>query len=228
MTNVSRTNQNGKRPKSGLYPTPAEATRAFLRFEFGAITRATRTTRRTIWEPAAGECDLAEVLLDMEFHVYCTDLFPRPGRLINQPLRQDFMLVEKLPVAGLPIITNPPYSVGDSGDEFVRHALRLRPRYAAFFLPLTFLAGLNRADLIEGEVGGLRLARVLVLAWRCTLKPARLKLKNSGVTAFCWVVFERGHKGPFTVHRLYRDAAEQEKYTGVPALAAGRYHRRAA
>jgi hypothetical protein len=224
MTNVSRTNRNGKRPKSDLYPTPAEATRAFVRHEYRALRRATTAP---IWEPAAGEGDLAIVLRAVGLPVYMSDLYVRPGHARVLPDCRDFMAAKMLPTPGTPIITNPPYSVGDSGDEFVRHALRLRPRYAAFFLPITFLAGLNRADLIEGSIGGLRLARVLVLSWRCTLKPSRLKLKNAGVVTFAWYVWTRGHRGPFTVHRLYRTPEEQARYTGRAANDAspGRYRR---
>lgn len=231
MTNVSRTNRNGKRPASDLYPTPAEASRPFVAFEYEAIRRATWRGFGQVWEPAAGEGDLALVLLEAGFPTYVTDLYVRPGKLPSPPDELDFMSARKLPAKDIPIITNPPYRIGDSGDEFVRHALTLKPRYAAFFLPVTFQAGLNRADLLEGSVGGLRLARIITLAWRCTLKPPRLKLSSGGVTTFAWFVWERGHKGPPTHHRLYRTPAERARYMTKRALSGGplpgRYRRAA-
>lgn len=233
MTSVANTNRNGKRPKSDLYSTPFEATHAFIRFERRTLQHLARRDRRfagRIWEPAAGEGWLAEALNLEGFETVESDLNLHPDTLWRHrgKVRQQNFMTTKKRRASM-IVTNPPFSIGDSGDEFVRHALRLRPRYAAFFLPITFQAGLNRADILEGEVGGLRLARVLVLSWRCTLKPPRLKLKNDGVTCFAWFIWERGHKGPFTTHRLYRSAEEQVRYTRRAANENGKYrYRRAA
>ncbi len=221
MTNVSRTNRNGKRPRSDLYSTKPEATRAYVRFEHRALMlHAGRDLvfDGTIWEPAAGEGKLAEVLNAHGFATVETDLMRHADTLpshVRKIKLQDFMKTRRRR-ADI-IVTNPPYSVGKSGDDFVRHALRLEPRYAAFLLPITFIAGLKRFDLIEGAVGGLGLARVLVLAWRCTLKPTRLKLKNSGVTTYAWFIWERGHRGPFKTFRLYRTAQEQARYAATGA-----------
>lgn len=232
MTNVSRTNRNGKRPRSDLYSTKPEATRAFTDFEWRRLVfHAHRDSRfgGRIWEPAVGEGWLAEVLNRMGFETIETDKVLHRTALpwhIERIGVADFFTCDAL-LASI-IVTNPPYSEGKSGDRFVRHALRLRPAYAAFLLPITFAAGLNRGDILEGEVGGLRLARQLVLAWRCTLKPTRLTLKNSGVTSYAWFVWERGHEGSPTVHRLYRSANEALRYAGrLEGRGPGKYGRTA-
>lgn len=225
MTNVSRTNRNGLRPGSDLYSTKPEATRAFVRFERRSLRLHTDRDRRfggAIWEPAAGEGKLAEVLNQEGFATVETDLHAHSDTLLNHVgrIRVPIDFMAQVRKSADLIVTNPPYSVGHSGDGFVRHALMMGPRYAAFLLPITFLAGLKRFDLIEGVVGGLGLARVLVLAWRCTLKPTRLKLKNSGVTTYAWFIWEQGHRGPFKTFRLYRTEAERARYATLHGRAA--------
>ncbi len=195
MTNVSRTNRNGLRPKSDFYPTPAEAIRPFLARERRSLLAA---DRGRVWEPAAGDGAIAAQLRADGFKVIESDLYRHP-RAKGEPglnFQGDFLKIEG-PRARA-IVTNPPFNIADA---FVRHALRLGARYIAMFLPITYLAGINRADVVD------QLARVLVLAFRVTLKPARVKLKNSGVVTYAWFIWQRGHKGPATVQRLYRVAA---------------------
>lgn len=193
MTNVSRTNRNGKRPKSNFYPTPVGATRALIKHQ------RSRLSNYKIWEPAAGNGRLGDVLHALGFFVTMTELRSSASRRYMAPSRNhpggrleikggaNFFKQKKL--LGKAIITNPPY--GDDCDAFIRHALNLQPEYAAFFLPITYLAGVGRTDLIEGEVGGLRLRRVLVFRERVTLGPEGLKLKNSGVVTYAWFCWER-------------------------------------
>lgn len=202
MTNVSRTNQNGLRPKSDLYSTPHEATRSFVAFERRTLVSAAGRSRR-ILEPAAGEGWIADVLEQAGFRTVESDRYIAP-RASRRPIaRRDFFDCRRLDAQV--VVTNPPYSEGNSGDRFVRHALSMRPRYAAFFLPITFFASIGRADILDVLFCGLRLARVLVPAWRLTLKPRLVKLKNSGVVTYGWFIWERAKAwAPATWHRIYR------------------------
>jgi hypothetical protein len=200
MTNVSRTNQNGKRPKSNFYPTPAGATRALIAHERAALKGL------TIWEPAAGDGAIGAEFRGQGFDVRMSEL---RGVARRSPVRRmilggaDFFEQDRL--MGEAIVTNPPYGKKVC-DRFIRHALNLRPRYAAFFLPLVYLAGIGRADLIEGATSGLSLQRVLVFRERVTLAPRGLKLKSSGVVAYAWFVWEQidsdGAQPPLTIHRI--------------------------
>jgi hypothetical protein len=91
------------------YPTPPEATRAFLSAE---------QFDGDIWEPACGQGAISKVLIDHGYHVVSSDLadycYGKPG--------VDF-LETKFPRAKH-IVTNPPYGRG-LGDRFLRKALEL-------------------------------------------------------------------------------------------------------
>lgn len=199
MTNVSRTNMNGHRPSSDLYSTPHEATHPFVLFELERLRAA--VANDAIWEPAAGEGWVAQVLEIHGFNVIESDKYVH-HRQRNQPVEQaDFF--EQWFLRAPVIVTNPPYKCVNA---FIRHALMLEPRYAAFLLPITFLAGKKRRDLREGVIGGCKLARVLTLEFRVTLKPTHLKLENTGVVTYAWFVWERGHQGPSVNYGLARAA----------------------
>jgi hypothetical protein len=196
LTNVSRTNRNGHRPPSDRYVTPHPAGAAFAAYERRAILAA----GGKVWEPAAGPGHLARVIAAVGCEVIGTDKFRAKG----QRGGRDFFLEKKLLAPA--IITNPPFKSSDKiADDFVRHALQLRPRYAAFFLALTFAAGVGRSDLLEGVVGGLKLNRVVVYRDRLTLSPDHLGLLTGGVTSFAWFVWTR-RRVPFpTLHRISSD-----------------------
>jgi hypothetical protein len=202
MTNVSRTNRNGLRPKSDLYSTPHEATRAMIAFERRALNRASGRARR-IWEPAAGEGWVADAFESAGFTAIESDRYIHPRKSRRPVIRRDFFDCRAREADVM--ATNPPYSEGNSGDRFVRHGLSLRPKYAAFFLPITFLASVGRRDILDALFCGMALKRVLVISWRLTLKPRLVKLKNGGVVTFAWFIWERAKAwAPATVHRLYR------------------------
>jgi hypothetical protein len=202
MTNVSRTNRNGLRPVSDLYSTPHDATRSFVAFERRRLRRAAGRAR-LIWEPAAGEGWIADVLEAEGFATFETDKYRHP-RKSGRPCERRDVYDCRARLADV-AVTNPPYSNGFSGDDFVRHVLSLKPKYAAFFLPITFFAGVSRRDILDRLFCGLRLARVLVPVWRLTLKPRLVKLKNSGVVTYGWFIWERARTWTAaTWHRLYR------------------------
>jgi hypothetical protein len=106
------------------------------------------------------------------------------------------------------LATNPPTARATPATASCATCLSLRPKYAAFFLPITFLASIHRDDILDRLFCGLALKRVLVIAWRLTLKPRRVKLKNSGVVTYAWFIWERAKAwAPAVFHRLYRVAA---------------------
>jgi len=207
MTNVSRTNRNGARPRSDLYETPAPATRALLR-EF-------RVPRTKIWEPAAGPGAIVSVLQSAGFKVIATDKY----RYAGQPGGRDFLRERRL--LATTIISNPPYGEIVDGkrknlvDRFIRHALKLGAKIAAFFLPLTYWAGEARTDLLGLEVHGCRLAEVLIFRDRLTLKQRnfdkrperRGKRKAKGVVSFAWFIWRRDWFRSLTVRRITAGAA---------------------
>lgn len=92
---------------------------------------------RKVWEPACGAGDMGQVLASAGFDVVATDIADRgygePGI--------DFLKERQLraPI----IICNPPF--GESGCDFIRHAMRLRPDYMALLLPIGFFTPTARS-----------------------------------------------------------------------------------
>lgn len=111
------------RRASDVYPTPPEVTEALLRHQ---------TVWGTIWEPAAGDGDLADVL---EKHV---------NRVIRSDIRTgtDF-LTFNAEMAFDWIITNPPFS---HAEEFIRKCMTYNKPFA-LLLKSQFWHAAKRKDL---------------------------------------------------------------------------------
>lgn len=142
-----------------------------------------------IWECAAGEDHIANVLRAHGHNVWSTDIIDRTGH--TQVL--DFLTTEK----GFngDIITNPPYKYA---QEFVEHALAsVRPgNKVAMYLKLTFLEGKNRQRLFNQK----NLKTVYVMAGRlgCAKNGEFRNAEEqteSGAVAFAWFVWEKGYNG---------------------------------
>ena len=128
----------GRRP-SDLYPTPAEVTVALLRF-------LNFPSGVSVWEPAAGDGDMADVISRYAFPVYVTDI--RDGT--------DFL---QSCIDGADwIITNPPFSLA---EEFIRHAAELNKPFA-MLLKAQYWHAAKRAKLFEE----LPPSYILPLTWR--------------------------------------------------------------
>ncbi len=108
------------------YPTPPEATRAFL---------AAERFDGPIWEPACGQGAIAKECEAAGYEVVATDLadygYGEAGR--------DFLKLER-PLAKH-IVTNPPYGAG-LADRFIRQALAMTARTGGKVAMLLNLASL--------------------------------------------------------------------------------------
>ena len=97
----------GRNP-SDLYPTPPDVTVALMRF--------LHLPRRTVvWEPAAGDGDMAGVLQTFCDTVYATDVLDETDFLKSSIDDADW------------IITNPPFSLA---EQFIRRAAELEKPFA--------------------------------------------------------------------------------------------------
>jgi len=167
-----------------LYETPPEATRALLSAE--------RLPRR-IWEPAVGRGAVARVLEAAGHEVIGTDLVDYG---IGYRGGIDF-LMERFPPPGIDaIVTNPPFKLA---NEFVAHALKLCPR-VIMLLRLAFYESQRRSHILENA----GLARIHVFRKRLPMMHRdgwEGRRGNSGM-AFAWFVYDRGHAGPTTIHRI--------------------------
>jgi len=104
----------GQRRKLDFYPTPPDVTHALMLF-------MDNWRNMTIWEPAAGDGAMANVLRQYDNEVFETDI----------ATGQDFLTYE-LDINMYPnaIITNPPFFLS---EEFIRTALGITPRVAMVF-----------------------------------------------------------------------------------------------
>lgn len=143
MPRIGGNQTNTRRDPTDLYPTHPNWTRALLR----AVK-----LRGPIWEPAAGDGSMVEVLRSAGYEVHATDILTG----------QDFLAVNK-PWVGS-IVTNPPYRFA---DEFIAHALDLASSKVAMLLPIGALGGQRRfSSLWNKRPPGL----ILVIARRMTVK----------------------------------------------------------
>lgn len=136
------------RNKTDFYATPPEVTEALLEF---LESKKLTTPYCTIWEPAVGSCAMVEVMLDHEYRVIGSDLYPQ----INGMIGLDFLqATEKCDW----IITNPPFS---KATEFITHALELG-KPCAFLLKSQFWHAKSRLNLFRENPP----SYVLPLTWR--------------------------------------------------------------
>ena len=173
-----------------LYETPPEAVRALLR----AIELP-----HVIWEPACGNGNIANVLLDYGHEVYASDLYHYP--LEGMACGINFLHCKRAPEGTQAIVTNPPFS---QAEAFVRRARQLAPM-TVMLLRLQFLEAVGRTDILES--GDLR--EVLVFRDRLPFMHRHnwQGKKASSAMAFAWFVWDRDHSGPPVLRRIsWRDS----------------------
>jgi hypothetical protein len=158
------------RPENDFYPTPPEATEALLmREEFPKL----------IWEPACGDGAMVTVLKVAGYDVFSSDIEPRG---IGDQL--DFLRCGML--NGSAIITNPPFTLA---LQFAQHSLALGAHKVALLCKLAFLEGQERSRWLSISP----LKAVYVFSKRLTLYRDGIKMKNGGMIAFAWFVWEQNH-----------------------------------
>jgi uncharacterized protein Usg len=164
------------RPADEFYPTPEYATQALLDKE---------KFPENIWEPACGDGAISKVLINNGYSVESTDLYNHGyGKPDNDFLKQRYIWIDYA------IITNPPFKLA---SEFLRHAYYDLEDCVkiSLFCKLAFLEGITRSKLLEET----HLTRVWVFRKRVTLYREGITMKNSGMIAFAWCVWEKGYDG---------------------------------
>jgi hypothetical protein len=111
------------RPEGDFYPTPPEATEAFLRREAKKI----KLDFGGVWDPACGAGAISKILESHGFEVYSSDLFDHGFGDTGI----DFLKAGKLRAPA--IITNPPYHK-ECPEKFIVQAKRLGAQYLALLL----------------------------------------------------------------------------------------------
>lgn len=164
------------RPEHDFYPTPREATVALLERE---------TFIGDIWEPACGDGAISKVLEEHGHTVRSTDLIDRGYGEGGK----DFLWSTD---TATNIITNPPFTLG---EEFIRKSLSCTTGKVVMLTKLQFLEGAKRKKMFESTP----LKTVYVFSKRLTMTRNGEKMKNSGMIAFQWMVWEHGYEGPPTI-----------------------------
>lgn len=175
-----------KQRKDDLYETPDAAVRALLGIE---------KLPTCLWEPACGPGAIVRRLRSAGHVVYATDLvdYASPDQ---DNSGWDFLMEQQCPIGVEAIVTNPPFK---NAGEFVAHALKLAPK-VVMLLRLAFLESEKRRDILDNSP----LARVHIFRKRLPMMHRagwEGRKSNSGM-AFGWFVWEQGHVGPATLHRV--------------------------
>ncbi|QIG93836.1 MULTISPECIES: class I SAM-dependent methyltransferase [Bradyrhizobium] len=168
-----------------LYETPSVAVYALLSVE---------KLPRRIWEPADGNGAISRVLRRAGHRVATSDI--ARGR--------DFLISERMPKLTRGIVTNPPFQIA---ARFAAHAIELSP-YVAMLMRLGFLeaghpchaAGRARMFCLDEQPP----ARVYVFRQRLPMMHrAGWKGRRAvSAMAFCWIVWDRRHRGPTLLSRI--------------------------
>ena len=158
------------RPKHDFYPTPPIGTEKLLGVE---------NFHGNIWEPACGDGAMSKVLEDAGYMVYSSDLIDYGYKDADIG---NFLAYTTLEEPN--IVTNPPFILA---QEFAEHAFGLGADKVALLCKLAFLEGQKRATWLETTP----LKKVHVFKKRLTLYRNGVKMKNSGMIAFAWFVWEK-------------------------------------
>jgi hypothetical protein len=189
------------------YFTPPCATETLLRHV---------TLPHRLWECACGDgTGILDVLRAHGHTVIGSDLidYGRPDCFSHR----DFLFERKVPDGCEAIITNPPYKLA---EQFVAHAIELSPVVVMLLRLAFFEAGTGRAKrhLLRARVlDETPPARILVFRKRLPMMHRRTwkgRKGNSGM-AFCWIVWDRFHKGPTTIERISWEKAPATRVSGA-------------
>jgi hypothetical protein len=171
---VGSSRANGERQSDDFYPTPPYAVKELLKREsFQGVT----------WECACGDGAISKVLIEDGLQVESTDLvFRGYGDGGVDFLRSDKKVNN--------IVTNPPFKLA---LEFVEKAKIVSDSKIALFLKTVFLESSDRKKMFEDTIYPLR--SVYQFSKRVTLYKDGIKMKNSGMIAYAWFVWDKSYKG---------------------------------
>lgn len=174
---VGSSRRNGKRQENDFYPTPPYATEELLKRE---------SFVGNIWEPACGEGHMSNVLKLAGYNVRSTDLIHRGYGQQEDFLGSNF--------AADNIITNPPYGIA---LDFILKAKEQSRFKIAMFLKTVFLESEKRKEMFLDK--NFPLKTMYQFSKRVTLYKDGVKMKNSGMIAYAWYVWDKNYDGKPTI-----------------------------
>jgi len=174
---VGSSRNNGIREANDFYPTPQYAVEELLKRE---------VFKGNVWECACGKGGISEVCKKHGYDTKSTDL-------IDYGYGEQLDFMNSNFVADN-IITNPPYKIA---LEFIIKAKQQSKSKIAMFLKTVFLESDKRYKMFQDTKYPLK--TMYQFSKRVTLYKGGIKMKNSGMIAYAWYVWERGYKGEPTI-----------------------------
>jgi len=170
---VGASRNNGIREINDFYPTPSYVVDELLkREEFSG----------NVWECACGEGDISKVLENNDYEVISSDLIDR-GYGEQLDFLQSNRIVDN-------IITNPPFKLA---LDFVLKAKKQGRKKIAMFLKTVWLESEGRYEMFQDKEFPLK--TVYQFSKRVSLYKEGVKMKNSGMIAYAWFVWEKDYVG---------------------------------
>ena len=178
-TNHSRT---GERPESDYYATDPESLEIFLH----KLGEDNITLNTNIWECAAGDGALSNVLKKYGYRVRSSDIYKR-GFEDNEII--DFLEAQERWDGD--ILSNPPYSLA---QEFVEKALECVQdgSKVIMYLHLQFLESKGRRELFDTNPPKYIYVNS---ARQVCYKNGDTTRKMSSAVCYCWFIWEKGYQG---------------------------------
>lgn len=174
----SMANVSGKRNASDFYQTPYSLTRKLLqREEFDK--------NKTILEPCCGAGAILKVLEEEGYKYYGYDL-DNP----EAPRHKDFFTETRNPFY---IITNPPFRIA---KEFILHMKEIVKEKFALLLPLNYLHGKERFDIIwTDKIFPLKKVYILTRYPMLTQEVRPDGKYKTGMMVYAWYIWEKEYTG---------------------------------
>lgn len=172
-----------ERAERDYYATEPRATELLL---------AEECFHQVIWEPAAGELHMSNVLSEAGYTVVSTDIVRRIANVLPGDFLADAEALKDRYIGDIDfdIVTNPPYKYA---LEFAQKALDILPDGCklAMFLKLTFLEGKARKDFFSNNPP----ETVYVSSSRLKCAPnGDFDSIKSSASAYAWFVWTKGVK----------------------------------
>lgn len=183
--------QRNKPRNDGLddFPTPPWATRALVEHVLGADIGVQGLKSESVWEPACNRGYMARPLGEYFDQVYATDI--KHYGWDGQAICADFLMPGTGVVSPDWIITNPPFRLA---AQFAHRCLDLAPREGfALLVRTSFLEGVERYKSLFARNPPTFIAQ---FSERVPMVEGRCDPAASTATSYCWLVWERGAKGP--------------------------------
>lgn len=160
---MAKRNSEYERRERDAYQTPAWVTWALID---ELRPRGLLRPRRFVWEPAAGEGQMAAVLRDAGLTVFASDIVPEGAETKRGNFLTDVDNVQAVRPLLDAVITNPPYK---DAEEFIIRALDVaEPRngLVAMLLPVDFDSAKGRVDLFANcPAFGLKIVLTDRITW---------------------------------------------------------------